>query len=86
MPKGTTQISHGSRTKCRKTRAMLTYFAILVCLSLKQLRHFYASRCLFAKIAIPSTIYILLFIPSTFRRKAPSNAATGQPATALCIR
>ena len=34
-----TQISHGTRTKCRKTRAMLRYFSAVACLALKQLRH-----------------------------------------------
>ena len=52
-----TQISHGTRTKCRKTRAMLRDFSTAACLALKQLRHFYGTRCLFAKIAIPCTIY-----------------------------
>ena len=56
FPKGTTQISHGTSTKCRKTRAMLRDFSITDCLALKQLRHFYGTRCLFAKIAIPCTI------------------------------
>ena len=54
---GTTQISHGTRTKCRKTRAMLGDFSIADCLALRQLRHFYGTRCSFAKIAIPYTIY-----------------------------
>ena len=52
-----TQISHGTRTKCRKTRAMLRDFSTVACLALKQLRHFYGSKCSFAKIAIPYTIY-----------------------------
>ena len=52
-----TQISHGTRTKCRKTRAMLRYFSAVACLALKQLRHFYGTRCSLAKIAIPYTIY-----------------------------
>ena len=38
-PKGTTQISHGTRTKYRKTRAMLREFSAVACLALKQLRH-----------------------------------------------
>ena len=54
---GTTQISHGTRTKCRKTRAMLSDFSTVACLALRQLRHFYGTRCSFAKIAIPYTIY-----------------------------
>ena len=103
-PKGTTQISHGTRTKCRKTRAMLREFSAVACLALKQLRHlavrvkpiscalracflghyrmarmsqsasscglaswmrpqqlrhFYVSKCSFAKIAIPCTILSL---------------------------
>ena len=52
-----TQISHGTRTKCRKTRAMLREFSGVACLALKQLRHFYGTGCSFAKIAIPYTIY-----------------------------
>ena len=52
-----TQISHGTRTKCRKTRAMLRDFSTVACLALRQLRHFYGTRCSFAKIAIPYTIY-----------------------------
>ncbi len=56
-PKGTTRISHGTRTKCRKTRAMLRDFSTVACLALRQLRHFYGTRCSFAKIAIPYTIY-----------------------------
>ena len=51
-----TQISHGTRTKCRKTRAMQRDFAIAAGLSLRQLRHFYGSIHSFAKIAIRSTI------------------------------
>ena len=43
--------------KCRKTRAMLREFSAVACLALKQLRHFYGTRCSFAKIAIPYTIY-----------------------------
>ena len=35
-PKGTTQISHGTRTKCRKTRAMQGDFTILNSLALRQ--------------------------------------------------
>ena len=38
-PKGTTQISYGTSTKCRKTRAMLRYFSTVACLALRQLRH-----------------------------------------------
>ena len=38
-PKATTQISHGTRTKYRKTRAMLREFSAVACLALKQLRH-----------------------------------------------
>ena len=34
-----TQISHGTRTKCHKTRAMLREFSTADCLALKQLRH-----------------------------------------------
>ena len=56
-PKGTTQISCGTRTKCRKTRAMQRNYAKVVGLALKQLRHFYGTRHSFAKIAIPYTIY-----------------------------
>ena len=52
-----TQISHGTRTKCRKTRAMQRNYAKVVGLALKQLRHFYGTRHSFAKIAIPYTIY-----------------------------
>ena len=52
-----TQISHGTRTKYRKTRAMLREFSAVACLALKQLRHFYGTGCSFAKIAIPYTIY-----------------------------
>ena len=52
-----THISHGTRTKCRKTRAMLRDFSTVACLALRQLRHFYGTRCSFAKIAIPYTIY-----------------------------
>ena len=35
-PKGTTQISHGTRTKCRKTRAMQRDFTIVDSLALRQ--------------------------------------------------
>ena len=99
-PKGTTQISHGTRTKYRKTRAMQRDFTIVDSLALRavrvkpiscalracflghyrmarmsqsasscglaswmrpqQLRHFYGSKCSFAKIAIPCTIYLSL--------------------------
>ena len=52
-----TQISCGIKTKCRKTRAMQRDFTIVDSLALKQLRHFYGSKCSFAKIAIPCTIY-----------------------------
>ena len=95
-----TQISHGTRTKCRKTRAMQRDFTIVDSLALRavrvkpiscalracflghyrmarmsqsasscglaswmrpqQLRHFYGSKCSFAKIAIPYTIYLSL--------------------------
>ena len=61
-----TQISHGTRTKCRKTRAMLRYFSAVACLALKQLRHFYGSKCSFAKIAIPYTIYLSLNLPEFY--------------------
>jgi len=33
-----TQISHGTRTKCRKTRAMLRYFSAVACLALRAVR------------------------------------------------
>ena len=56
-PKGTTQISHGTRTKCRKTRAMQINYTKVVGLALKQLRHFYGARHSFAKIFIRYTIY-----------------------------
>ena len=95
-----TQISHGTRTKCRKTRAKQIDFTIVDSLALRavrvkpiscalracflghyrmarmsqsasscglaswmrpqQLRHFYGSKCSFAKIAIPYTIYLSL--------------------------
>ena len=95
-----TQISHRTRTKCRKTRAMQRDFTIVDSLALRavrvkpiscalracflghyrmarmsqsasscglaswmrpqQLRHFYGSKCSFAKIAIPYTIYLSL--------------------------
>ena len=55
-----TQISHGTRTKCRKTRAKLKILQYKLILALKQLRHFYGSKCSFAKIAIPYTIYLSL--------------------------
>ena len=95
-----TQISHGTRTKCRKTRAKQRDFTIEDSLALRavrvkpiscalracflghyrmarmsqsasscglaswmrpqQLRHFYGSKCSFAKIAIPYTIYLSL--------------------------
>ena len=105
-----TQISHGTRTKCRKTRAMQRDFTIVDSLALRvdslalravrvkpiscalracflghyrmtrmsqsasscglaswmrpqQLRHFYGSKCSFAKIAIPCTIYPSLNLP-----------------------
>jgi hypothetical protein len=51
------QISCGTGTKCRKTRAMQRDFAIAAGLSLKQLLHFSGSIHSFAKIAIRSTIY-----------------------------
>ena len=94
-----TQISHGTRTKCRKTRAKQRDFTIEDSLALRavrvkpiscalracflghyrmarmsqsasscglaswmrpqQLRHFYGSKCSFAKIAIPYTILSL---------------------------
>ena len=54
-----TQISCGIKTKCRKTRAMQRDFTIVDSLAFKQLRHFYGTRCLFAKIAIPYTILSL---------------------------
>ena len=58
VPWGTTQISRGTRTKCRKTRAKRRDFAIAVSLSLKQLRHFYGSRHSFPKIFMFSLRYI----------------------------
>ena len=61
-----TQISHGTRTKCRKTRAMLRDFSTVACLALRQLRHFYGSKCSFAKIAIPYTIYLSLNLPEFY--------------------
>jgi len=39
---------------------MLRDFSTVACLALRQLRHFYASKCSFAKIAIPCTIYTSL--------------------------
>ena len=53
-----TQISCGTRTKCRKTRAMQRDFAIAAGLSLRQLRHFYGSRHSFPKIFMFSLRYI----------------------------
>ena len=52
-----TQISHGIKTKCRKTRAMQINYTKVVGLALKQLRHFYGARHSFAKIFIRYTIY-----------------------------
>ena len=52
-----TQISHGTKTKCRKTRAMQRDSAIVDSLALRQLRHFCCSQCSLAEIAIPCTIY-----------------------------
>ena len=50
------QISCGTKTKRRKTRAKPKDFAILVSIALKQLRHFFGSGHSFAKIAIHYTI------------------------------
>ena len=41
-------------------------FTIVDSLALKQLRHFYGSKCLFAKIAIPYTIYLSLDLPEFY--------------------
>ena len=54
-----TQISHGTSTKCRKTRAMQRNFTIVDSLALRQLRHFGDSGHSFAEIAIPYTILSL---------------------------
>ena len=61
-----TQISCGIKTKCRKTRAMQRDFTIVDSLALRQLRHFYGSKCSFAKIAIPYTIYLSLNLPEFY--------------------
>ena len=67
-----TQISRGTKTKCRKTRAMQRASATVDSLALRQLRHFCCSQCSFAKIAIPCTIYLSLNVLELYVRMRQS--------------
>ena len=57
-----TQISCGTKTKCRKTRAKLADYTILECIALKQLRHLCGSRHLFAKKDISLCNIIIAYV------------------------
>ena len=49
-------------------------------LALKQLRHFYGSKCSFAKIAIPYTIYLSLNLPEFYVWQLISMSMIDAPA------
>ena len=82
-----TQISCGTSTKCRKTRAMQRNFTIVDSLALRQLRHFYDSGHSFAKIAIPCTILPLAQFASLIYLSASSCGLTSwmRLSTIYCI-
>ena len=80
-----TQISCGTSTKCRKTRAMQRNFTIVDSLALRQLRHFDDSGHSLAKITFPDTILSLAQFSASKNKRLLNGSVSGNLKASLSV-